>query len=1185
MLFHLLRQIVSSNSQSFTPLYLLGVLVIGIVLPFVIGRMIASRVRMADYAWRIGLILMTLVLSGEIVGRTWSPRTGNFDIKLGVDLQGGVILIYEVEQGVAVVADEAATEASEPSPGVDTSFRMGSLIEALSRRINPTGTKEIVIRPYGERQVEIIIPEVDQREVDRIKKTISTAGVLQFRIVANTRDHDDIINLATEMAKDPTAKRGRIIRDNQAAVGLWARVAREQKTIRGVRPFKVDVSGFTLRNASTGDLVQLPPTAVTGRDDDTRRQELAEYAGKEGIPEIDVLMATDDGCDVNGSHLGTVSRGYDEVMNPCIHFNLKGVGVGKFSDLSGNNAPEGQFHRQLGIVLDNELLSAPNIQERITGQGRITGQFTQEEVDFLVNILQAGSLPVVLNKNPIASDSINPLLGKETIERSKLAMVISLALVFLVVCWYYRFAGFIASVAMATNLLFILALMVLIKAALTLPGIAGLVLTVGMSIDANVLIYERMREEMEKGSTLRMAIRNGFSRATVTIIDSNLTTIITALVLYAIGTDQIRGFAVTLILGILISMFTAIFCTRVVFDICERSRWLTQLKMMQFFKSPNYDFISKQYICIACSILLIIIGLFCVVLRGRGIFDIDFNGGTSVHVLLQQPTETETVRQTLAKKFRAINEQFSLTGMATVGGSTANQIFKVDSSIPQVEDLERAILEAAQQSGGQVQLAMYSLERGPLRRVSVAAPAAPAEKPGTNAAAPPSVPEAKAEAGAPQANAPGGKAGTGDAPVANPQAPSPAPVPQPEANPPAAEKAAPAGDAGKQSSWRFATRETLVAWADELNPLLAYADPPASTSPVADAVAAPGPTAAPKTPEQPAPAATGEVTRSEQMEALSNASPPEAAPPAAKEAAPPAEKPAEPAVKTEIEVLLKFAYPINEETLRGEINDAAEELKAPISYFELTNPDSLGGSNAFQDWTLKIPASEEQTTVLLDHLAKRFAETPVWPSSSKIGSQVAGRMQRTAILALVVSWLGIIIYIWIRFQHLTYGLGAVVALIHDVMITIGFVAASTWLAPVFSFAGIEEFKINLTVVAAILTVIGYSVNDTIVVFDRIREVRGKSPRLTYDMANRSLNQTLSRTLLTGSTTMIVLVVLFGWGGDGIHAFCFTLLIGCIVGTFSSLYVATPFVLWLTGAERASVAKRARAGVPSAKEGK
>jgi len=168
-------------------------------------------------------------------------------------------------------------------------------------------------------------------------------------------------------------------------------------------------------------------------------------------------------------------------------------------------------------------------------------------------------LPVVLNKTPISESSISPLLGKETIDQGKQAITGSMILVLLFMLVYYRFSGIVACLALLANLLFTVALMVLIKAAFTLPGLAGLALTVGMAVDANVLIYERMREELARGSALRLAIRNGFARATVTIIDSNLTTVLTALILYAIGTDQLRGFAVTLTLGLLTSMFTAVF--------------------------------------------------------------------------------------------------------------------------------------------------------------------------------------------------------------------------------------------------------------------------------------------------------------------------------------------------------------------------------------------------------------------------------------------------------------------------------------------------------------------------------------------------------------------------------------------------------------------------------------------------
>jgi SecD/SecF fusion protein len=253
----------------------------------------------------------------------------------------------------------------------------------------------------------------------------------------------------------------------------------------------------------------------------------------------------------------------------------------------------------------------------ISDSGRITGNFTQDEVDFLVGILRAGRLPATLKKEPISENQIGSMLGDDTINKGKRAIAISLLAVLVFVAIYYRFSGIVACMALLTNLVLILGMMVLLNAPLTLPGLAGLVLTIGMSVDANVLIFERIREEMQRGAALRMAIRNGFGRATTTIVDANVTTLITAMVLYAIGTDQIRGFAVTLILGILMSMYTAIFCSRVAFDIAERRRWITDLKMMRIVGATTLDFIGKRHIAIATSILLIVIGLVAVGIRGK----------------------------------------------------------------------------------------------------------------------------------------------------------------------------------------------------------------------------------------------------------------------------------------------------------------------------------------------------------------------------------------------------------------------------------------------------------------------------------------------------------------------------------------------------------------------------------------
>ena len=204
-------------------------------------------------------------------------------------------------------------------------------------------------------------------------------------------------------------------------------------------------------------------------------------------------------------------------------------------------------------------------------------------------------------------------------------------------------------------------------------------------------------------------------------------------------------------------------------------------------------------------------------------------------------------------------------------------------------------------------------------------------------------------------------------------------------------------------------------------------------------------------------------------------------------------------------------------------------------------------------------------------MKQQLADTPVWPSSSKIGGKVAGDTRKLAIAALLTSLIGIIAYIWIRFQRVVFGLAAVVALVHDVAMTLGAIAISVWLAKPLGFLLIEDFRISLPIVAAFLTIIGYSLNDTIVVFDRIREVRGKSLNLTADMINLSINQTLSRTLLTSMTTLIVVLILYVMGGQGIHGFAFALVIGVMVGTYSSIFIASPTLLWLFGRNKAKAA--------------
>ncbi len=296
------------------------------------------------------------------------------------------------------------------------------------------------------------------------------------------------------------------------------------------------------------------------------------------------------------------------------------------------------------------MYSAPALKTTIFDHGEITGSFTKEEVQELVNVLNAGSLPAALTKEPISKLYSGPTLGLDTIRKSTHAMVISSILVPLFMLWYYRFSGLVAIIALFLNMLMLFAVMLTIKAAFTLTGFAGLALTVGMAVDNNVLVYERLREELDRGATVRMAIRNAFHRAGATIIDCNLTHMIAATVLYMIGSDQVKGFAVTLWLGVATSMYTSVFVARVIFDIAEKRQWITKVKMLRLIGHTNIDFMGWFRYCLMGSVLITVMAIVVAIYRGQGLFDIDFTGGISVQALFDQPQDTASVRDKLMNK-------------------------------------------------------------------------------------------------------------------------------------------------------------------------------------------------------------------------------------------------------------------------------------------------------------------------------------------------------------------------------------------------------------------------------------------------------------------------------------------------------------------------------------------------------
>jgi SecD/SecF fusion protein len=932
--------------------------------------------------------------------------------------------------------------------------------------------------------LEIIIPEVEQSEVEQVKDIIRRQGALEFRILANRRtsDHKSRIERAEASPAAEVVDTGP---DGRKVVAKWV---------------------------------------AAGGDVDARENNVVRQSRDGKTMEVLVLM---DPFDVTGQYLHRASEGVGPAGDKAIDFLFNSQGSQRFGALTGKNIPDPHsgVEQRLGIVLDNTLISAPNLKSQIREQGQITGINNEREIKTIIDVLNAGSLPTALNKTPIQEQRISAQLGADTIRQGSFAMLIASAVVLVFMVFYYHFAGLVADGAVILNLVLVIALMILIKAAFTLPGLAGLVLTVGMAVDANVLIYERMREEQQRGASLRMSIRNGFSRAMSTIIDSNVTTIATGVVLYAIGTDQIKGFAVTLILGLLVSMFTAVYVARVVFDIAERKRWITRLSMLQWFKESNIDFVGYMKPASILSIIVIGGGLIGVIARGKDLLDIDFTGGSAVQIAFH-----EDKPQDVAKVREAVAELPDVT-VSTIG--TKNLEFKIDTS---ERDLN-VVRSQLKKSFGH-DLLTYSMSFGEMKpyQLEKVESAAESEKSAT--------PKAEEEPGKTPQEEPKSEAPSNEA---KPAAPATEPAKEEKPAPDSVMRF-PAGSLQPRDLGLIAA---VFGQAD------AAEDKPAENA-AKDSATPKGST--PATAEDPSAPTATEATQAAEPKAEQPATDKPA------DAAPAADQPVQqPASDIGTSVELTFPEKINYTTLHDRIRTQLANRNLAGTHFELTNPEyTLGSDLRHESWTLNLMLPENTTRELLTSMKTELAEEPVFPAANEIGGKVAGKTQLQAIYAVLASLVIIVLYVWVRFQNLMFGFASVLALVHDVLVAIGFLALSYWMANNLGMEAllVDPFKVSLAVVAALLTIVGFSINDTIVIFDRIREIRGKSPELTGPMINRAVNETLSRTFITSGTVFLATLILYVMGGPGIHPFAYTMLIGVISGTYSTVFVAAPILLWL-----------------------
>ncbi len=451
--------------------------------------------------------------------------------------------------------------------------------------------------------------------------------------------------------------------------------------------------------------IEFNPSRITAGDPDNPRPMdpiVREEKVAPGHTERYILYKVDR-QDVTGKLLAKAEVKEDDHFQPAVGFVFNRQGGRKFGILTSEHLPEenGSFRYQLAILLDGVVQSAPSINSEIRDSGIIeggSGGFSPKELDFLITVLRSGSLPASLNPEPLQEENVGPTLGEDTITKGIFAIIISMIVVPVFMIVYYRFAGVVAVVALMLNLLLLIASMAFLQASFTLPGLAGLALTIGMAVDVNVLIFERMREEAERGASMAQQIRNGFNRAWVTIFDSHVTIFLSGLVLYTVGTDEVKGFALTLIIGMIWNLFTAVYVSRVIFEFWYDQGWLKKVTMLKMMDKTHIDFIGPRKICMTVSVILIALGLVATGLRGRGMYNIDFTGGTLVTIRLDETDPkvkdlSESGRTTFVREKAGLLPDVTVESLS-VGGDKSGERFNIRTTEQKIEKVKQTVLES-----------------------------------------------------------------------------------------------------------------------------------------------------------------------------------------------------------------------------------------------------------------------------------------------------------------------------------------------------------------------------------------------------------------------------------------------------------------------------------------------------------
>ncbi len=471
-------------------------------------------------------------------------------------------------------------------------------LEIIRNRIDQFGVAEPVIIRQGADEIVIQLPGI--RDPERAMKLLGDTAQLEFKLVAESEG----VNIDQLVA-------------NAVDSGQWSGKWQERDEVRELNRM---LAGSL--PANTAIYFERLVDNQTGLE-----------SSRPLLLETKVLMTGDMVKNAQVRIGGTFNE-------PYVSLDLTSRGGKVFATLTEKNVG-----RRMAIVLDGVVKSAPVIRERILGgSAQISGSFTHEDASDLAIVLRVGALPAPVDV--IQNMTVGSTLGKDSIQKGLTSGIFGALLVLGFMIIYYRLSGLIANFALTLNILFLFSGLAILNATLTLPGIAGIVLSIGMAVDANVLIFERMREEYALGKPVRSSIDGGFSKALWTIVDSQVTTLITALALFLFGTGPIKGFAVTLSLGIIFNLFTALFCSRLVFDFLTAKRVITNLKFLQFTKKPNIDFMKVRTITFSISGVLVLIGLiaFFQIVRGSANLGVDFSGGSLLQYKAAQPFTMAEVR-------------------------------------------------------------------------------------------------------------------------------------------------------------------------------------------------------------------------------------------------------------------------------------------------------------------------------------------------------------------------------------------------------------------------------------------------------------------------------------------------------------------------------------------------------------